>query len=210
MTRTAAWIATGVVAVFLGLSFGAAGLFDAFLRGDDRFAACRTGVVAGNAAIGGPFELLDGQGRTVTNREVLNRPALVYFGYSFCPEACPLDLARNATAVDMLAERGFAVRPVFISIDPARDTPDVVASYAQALHPDMIGLTGSAEQVAAAARAYRVFFAKRDSDDPEFYLMDHSTFSYLVLPDHGFVEFLRSDTAPDAAADQIACYLKKA
>lgn len=210
MTRLAAWGAALVVAVFLAVSFGAAGLFDAVFGSGDRFAACRASTVAGNAAIGGPFELVDRTGRTVTDRDVLKGPSLVYFGYTFCPDACPLDLARNATVVDILSARGLNVTPVFISIDPARDTPEVADDYATAMHPDMIGLSGSDEQIAAAARAYRVFYGKRAGDDPEFYLMDHSTFSYLMLPDHGFVEFIRSDVPPAEAADRIACFLQNA
>jgi len=171
----------------------------------DRFAECRAGAVGGD--IGGPFTLVDTAGKTVTDKDVLGTPSLVYFGYTFCPDVCPLDIARNAEAVDILEERGFDVTPVFISIDPARDTPDVLADFAANLHPKMIGLTGSEEQVKAASQAYKTYYRKQDSEDPEFYLMDHSTFTYLVLPGTGFVDFFRRDDTAEQMADRTACFL---
>jgi protein SCO1/2 len=164
-----------------------------------------SGTAIGGATIGGPFELIDQTGRTVTDADIITEPTLIYFGFTFCPDVCPLDLARNAAAVDILAERGIDVTPVFITIDPARDTPDVVGDYAANFHPDMIGLTGSDAQIAAASKAYKTFNAKAD-DDPEYYLMQHSTFSYLTLPDVGFVEFFRQVDSPEKVADTVACF----
>ncbi len=117
-------------------------------------------------------------------------------------------MARTAEAVDILEERGFDVNPVFISIDPARDTPEVLADFAANLHPKMIGLTGSEEQVKAASQAYKTYYRKQESDDPEFYLMDHSTFTYLVLPETGFVDFFRRDDTAEQMAERTACFLK--
>jgi protein SCO1/2 len=175
--------------------------------GDDRYAACRTGQIAGAADVGGPFTLVDGSGRTVTDSDVIAGPALIYFGYTFCPDVCPLDVARNAQAINLLEERGQIVLPVFISIDAGRDTPEFVDAFAKNNHPRMIGLTGSAEQVAAASRAYRTFYRKHDDEDPEFYLIDHSTFSYFVTPEDGFVAFFRRDLSPAELADRIGCFL---
>lgn len=176
-------------------------------RGDDRFAQCRAGQVAGGAAqIGGPFTLISETGETVTDEQVIDQPALIYFGYTFCPDVCPLDTARNAAAVDILESRGYPVRPVFISVDPERDTPEVLADFTENLHPRMLGLTGSAEQVKAASKAYRTFYQKQPGDD-EFYLVDHSTFTYLSLPDHGFAEFFRRDETPEGMADRVQCFL---
>jgi len=171
----------------------------------DRFSECRAGAVGGD--IGGPFTLLDTAGKAVTDKDVLSKPSLVYFGYTFCPDVCPLDMARTAEAVDILEERGFDVNPVFISIDPARDTPEVLADFASNLHPKMIGLTGSEEQVKAASQAYKTYYRKQESDDPEFYLMDHSTFTYLVLPETGFVDFFRRDDTAEQMAERTACFL---
>jgi protein SCO1/2 len=203
MTRTHAAIAAAAVVALIAVT--AALVF----RGGttDRFAACRESVVAGGAgAIGGPFTLVDTAGRTVTDRDVITRPSLLYFGYTFCPDVCPLDTVRNAEAVDILEEMGHEVTPVFISIDPRRDTPAVVADFVGNLHPRMIGLTGSEDQVRAASNAYRTFY-RAQSGDPDYYLVDHSTFTYLVLPDAGFVEFFRRDLAPEALAARVSCFL---
>lgn len=113
---------------------------------------------------------------------------------------------RNAHAVEILEERGESVKPVFITIDPARDTPQVVREFAQAMHPRMVGLTGSEAQVKAASTAYRTYFKAHPPQDGE-YLVDHSTFSYLVMPEHGFVDYFRREIAPEALADRIQCYL---
>ena len=177
---------------------------------DDQFAQCRAGQIAGGSnQIGGPFTLVSETGETVTDEDVLTGPSLLYFGYTFCPDVCPLDTSRNAEAIDLLDERGQEVTPIFISVDPERDTPEVVADFTDNLHPRMLGLTGSAEQVKSASQAYRTYYKKQDSDDDEYYLVDHSTFSYLTLPDHGFVEFFRRDETPEQVADRIGCFLEK-
>lgn len=176
----------------------------------DQFAQCRASQIAGGAeALGGPFELVNGQGQTVTDKEVITEPALLYFGYTFCPDVCPIDTARNAEVVDVLAESNISVTPVFISIDPKRDTPEVVGDFAENLHERMIGLTGSPEQVQAASQAYRTYYKAHDGDD-DYYLVDHSTFSYLVLPDHGFVEFFRRETSVDEMVETVSCFVENA
>jgi protein SCO1/2 len=205
VTRLAALFAAA--SVLVGLAVGVFMVVRGL--GDDPFADCRrTRVAGGQAAIGGPFSLIDGAGVRVTEAEVIDRPTLVYFGYSFCPDFCPNDLARNAVARDLLAERGLDVGLAFITIDPERDTAEVMGDYAAAIHPDMIGLTGTPDEVAVAATAYKVYFRKA-GDDPEFYLMDHSTFTYLMAPEVGFLEFFGSDVAPDAMADSTACFVGK-
>jgi protein SCO1 len=174
-------------------------------RADDPFADCRGGQVAGGA-IGGPFTLVDETGATVNETQVLTKPSLVYFGYTFCPDVCPLDNARNAEAVDILEERGLAVQPVFITIDPDRDTAEVMAEYTENLHPQMLGLTGSQDQVDVAVRAYKAYGKKQDTGD-EYYLMDHSTFTYLMLPETGFADFFRREVTSDELANRVACFM---
>ncbi|MHA7867375.1 MAG: SCO family protein [Salipiger thiooxidans] len=201
------WIAVAAAALVLVLMMG--GVWYWTRPGGDVFADCRSSAVAGGAgAIGGPFELVNAQGETVTDAEVFTEPSLVYFGYTFCPDVCPFDVSRNAEAVDLLAERGMSVTPVFISIDPERDTPEVVGDFAHNMHEKMIGLTGSPAQVQAASQAYRTYYKKQDSED-EFYLVDHSTFTYLVLPEQGFVEFFRRDVTPEQMAEKSACFIDK-
>ena len=202
MLRLIAVLALVVVVAVLGGS-----LYFVMSGPDDKYAQCRASSVAGGAAtIGGPFTLVDETGATVTDKEVIDQPSLIYFGYTFCPDVCPLDNARNAEAIEILEERGVMVKPVFISIDPDRDTPEVLTDFTDNLHDRMIGLTGSAEQVKAASKAYRTFYQKQAGDD-EFYLVDHSTMSYLVFPDEGFTEFFRRDVTPDAMADRLQCFV---
>ena len=194
------------VAALIGL-MGGIWFWTQSSRGDDQFAQCRASAVAGGAgALGGPFELVNADGETVTDADVITEPSILYFGYTFCPDVCPLDVNRNALAVDVLAERGMSVTPVFISIDPERDTPEVVDEYASYLHERMIGLTGSAQQVKAASQAYKTYYRKQEAED-EFYLMDHSTFTYLVLPEVGFVDFFRRDIPAEKLAQQVACFV---
>ncbi|MEL7092151.1 MAG: SCO family protein [Pseudomonadota bacterium] len=179
--------------------------------GAGQFAQCQGGVVAGDGnTIGGPFELVNARGETVTDKDVITEPSLIYFGFTFCPDVCHMDNARNADAVDLLAEQGLSATPVFISIDPERDTPEVMGEYTSYLHDKMIGLTGSLEQTDAASKAYRTYYRKQDSDDPEFYNVDHSTFTYLVLPEHGFVDFFRRDASAEQMAERTACYIENA
>ena len=200
MRRMVAFGAVGVAAVFL------AGTAFMVLQGeDDAYASCRSSQVAGGD-IGGPFELVNGAGETVTDAEVITEPALIYFGYTSCPDVCPLDVDRNAAATEILEERSQSITPVFITVDPERDTPKVVGEFAEAMHPRMVGLTGSAAQVKAASQAYRTYYKLHPPQDGE-YLVDHSTFSYLVMPDEGVVDFFRREVRPEEMADKIGCFL---
>lgn len=201
MIRTIAAVSTLAMIALMG------GLWYATKSSDeDQFAQCRGSAVAGGeSAIGGPFELVSEDGVTVTDKDIVTEPTILYFGYTFCPDVCPMDTSRNAEATEILENRGIIATPVMISIDPERDTPEVMKEYTDYLHPRMIGLTGSAEQVKAASRAYRTYYKKQPAED-EFYLVDHSTFTYLVLPEHGFVEYFRRDVTAEQMADTVACF----
>ena len=201
MSKFYAGVAAAAVVGLLGGTF----LYIQMQRGGDQFAECRQGVAGGD--IGGPFTLVNTAGQTVTEKEVLQKPSLVYFGYTFCPDVCPLDMLRNVEAVDLLDERGMDVTPVFISIDPERDTPDALADYASNMHPKLVALTGSADQVKAAAQAYKTVYTKRETGD-EYYLMDHMTFTYLMLPGEGFVDFFRRDITSEQLAESVACFVQ--
>ena len=194
-------IAAAAVAV---LFLAAMSMLPSFGDDGDKYAQCRSSTVAGE--LGGPFELVNGAGETVTDKDVITEPTLIYFGYTYCPDVCPLDVDRNAAAVEIMEERGQSVTPVFISIDPKRDTPDVVGEFAEVMHPRMIGLTGTPEQVKAASQAYRTYYKAHPDVDGE-YLVDHSTFSYLVMPDEGFVEYFRREVPPQELADKIGCFV---
>lgn len=204
MDKIYAGLAVAVVAGLVGGVYTYAQL----ARSDDPFADCRTSAVGGGN-IGGAFTLVDQTGKTVTDKDVITKPSLVYFGYTFCPDVCPLDAARNSEAVDILQKQGFDAQPVFISIDPERDTPAVLKDFVANIDDRMVALTGTPEQVAQASKTYRTYFKKQEDGDPQYYLMDHSTFTYLVLPGVGFVDFFRRDDSADQIASKAACYLSK-
>ncbi|WP_417269227.1 SCO family protein [Celeribacter sp.] len=202
-TRTIALTAAASITALIGVS-----LYMAMpSKSDDMFAQCRASAVSGgSSAIGGPFELVNEDGVTVTDAEVFTKPTLLYFGYTFCPDVCPLDNMRNADALRILDERGYDAQAAFITVDPERDTVEVVNEFTDLFHENMIGLTGSLEQVKAASLAYKTYFKKQDGD-PEYYLVDHSTFAYLVFPEIGFVEFFKRDDEAEEMADRVGCFI---
>jgi len=160
--------------------------------------------IASAVPVGGPFELVDDSGAAVTERSFGDRHLLIFFGYSFCPDVCPTELSRMASALDRLEPADVRqVQPLFITIDPERDTPELMAAYVEQFHPEIVGLTGTAEQIAEVARAYRVFYAKVDTGDPDYYLMDHSSFTYFMAPDGSNIAVFPYDTPPDEMAKVI-------
>ncbi|MEO1611647.1 MAG: SCO family protein [Pseudomonadota bacterium] len=201
-TATYAYVAASVAAI--GLSVGA---FYAMSPSGD-FAECGGGVASGVASIGGPFTLVSETGETVTEADVIDKPTLLYFGYTFCPDVCPIDAAVMAQAGSILEEQGHEVNRVFISFDPKRDTPEVLADFTDNLDEDMLGLTGSREQVDAAVKAYRAYYNIVDgAGDEEFYLIDHTSFTYFMDPVQGLLTIFRTGDAPDAIAETASCYL---
>ncbi|MDX1484810.1 MAG: SCO family protein [Alphaproteobacteria bacterium] len=163
-------------------------------------------MVTAEADIGGPFSLVDHTGRRVTDADFRGRYMLIYFGYTFCPDVCPSELQTVGRAMDILGAKGKRIVPVFITVDPARDTVPVVKDYVAAFHPRMVGLTGSDEDVAAASKAYKIYARKAPGtkeDDPD-YLVDHTSFIYLVGPDGKVAALFRAGTAPEAMATELA------
>jgi protein SCO1 len=155
--------------------------------------------------IGGPFALVDDTGQPRTDAEFRGRLMLVYFGYTHCPDACPTALQDMADALAKLGPAADQIAPIFITIDPERDTVAYLKGYAEQFDPRMIGLTGSSEQIAAAAKAYRVYFRKA-SNQPD-YLMDHSSIVYLMGRDGKFLTHFTPDTTIDQMADALRRYL---
>ncbi len=192
-------------AVAFGLATGAWLIYAA--RSEDRFAACRTSRVAGQATLGGPFTLTNQQGQQVTDKQVIDRLSLIYFGYSFCPDVCPLDMTRNVEVSRLLKELGVDLKPVFISIDPERDTPGALTEFAEYVDPSLVALSGTAEQTSVVAKEFGVYYAK-DSEDPD-YLMSHSVQSYLMHPQYGFLEFFPREIRAEPMRDTIACFAAK-
>ena len=152
----------------------------------------------GVATVGGPFQLIDHTGRAVTEADYRGDFLLVYFGYTYCPDVCPTSLLQMSQALDALGPLADRVRPIFITVDPERDTVEAMADYAPNFHENLVALTGTAEQVAAAAKAYRVYYAKAEAEGVEGYLMDHSGFIYLMDREGKYLaNFSHNATAED-------------
>jgi len=153
--------------------------------------------------IGGPFSLVDQDGRRVSEQDFRGRFMLVYFGYTYCPDVCPLGLQTVAAAIDALPpELQERVAPVFVTVDPARDTPAVLRDYVGQFHPRLVGLTGSETEVAEALRAWRVYVRKAEPQDGS-YLVDHSTFTYLMNPDGSYAAHFGHATTAEEMAKRL-------
>ena len=172
-------------------------------------AACsnRDDAGSGKALVGGPFALTDQDGAPRTEQSWPGKYLLIYFGYTFCPDVCPIDLQRTAAALKILEEQAPAtldkIQPIFVTIDPERDTPDVMKAYVTAFGPRFVGLTGTVAQIDAAKKAYRVFSQKRQDAGSSDYLMDHSSVTYLMAPNGDYVTVFGSETKAQVMADTL-------
>jgi protein SCO1/2 len=165
-----------------------------------------SGGGAGGLGIGGPFTLQGGNGQQVTDKDYRGKYMLVYFGYTFCPDVCPTTLNAVADALDKMGPAAVRIQPLFITVDPKRDTPEVVKQYAAAFGPRIEGLTGTPEEIAAVAKEYRVYYAEhRTGPGPNDYSMDHSSVLYLMSPTGEFIAPVRADQS----GDEIAANLRK-
>lgn len=164
------------------------------------------------AAIGGPFRLTDGDGRAFTERNLLGRYAIVYFGYTFCPDVCPTDMAAIGAGLKQVEKSDPAlaakVLPVFISVDPQRDTPAVVKTFVTAFHPRALGLTGSADAIKPVAKEYGVFYARGETSAGGGYSVNHSRAAYLMGPDGKPIALVGQDGGPGAVAATIRQWVK--
>jgi len=164
------------------------------------------------ADVGGPFALVDEDGRAVTDRSFAGKYRLMYFGFTFCPDVCPTDMQRLAQGLRAFEaadpDRAARVQPIFVSVDPARDTPAVVKQFTDAFHPRFVGLTGSQAQVDAALKAFRVYAARASGGDPQNYLVDHSAITYLMGPGGEPVSFLAQGATPQDVAAELARWVR--
>jgi protein SCO1/2 len=207
MLRIIRWTAIGLAGLLLAgwgvlwLRPGAVG---------DAFRSAGGIATPGGVQVGGPFTLVDQTGRTVTDATWRGRWMLIYFGYTYCPDVCPTELQTVAGALDALGKQAAAVAPIFITVDPERDTPDHMAEYVKLFDDRLIGLTGTPQQIAAVARAYRVYYAKVTPKDSTTYLMDHSSFLYLMGPDGTLRALFRSGMSAQDIAEAIRSRLSTA
>jgi protein SCO1/2 len=196
------------VVIALGVGAGLAFLIDRPGLGRSRAAPV---ISEGEAAIGGPFELTDQAGRTVTDRDFRGRYLLVYFGFTYCPDVCPTELQAISVALERLGQLGKNVQPLFVTVDPERDTTAVLARYLKHFDPRILGLTGRSTQIAKAIKAYRVYAAKDTRDaGAAGYVINHSTAIYFMDTDGHYIAHFNYGTTPQDMAARMADHLKRA
>lgn len=170
------------------------------------------GVDLRGAAIGGPFELTDKSGQTVRWSDFAGKYRIVYFGYAYCPDVCPTDVQRFAQGLKIFArenpELAKKVQPIFITVDPERDTQEKVGEFAAAFSPDLIGLTGTPEQIEAAKSAFKVFSSKGAAQPGGGYLVDHTNITYLFDPEGEPLGTLPVDKGPEAVAEELERWVR--
>jgi protein SCO1/2 len=161
-------------------------------------------AAASTVTIGGPFTLSTLDGTTVTDQTYRGKWLLVYFGYTFCPSSCPTTLLAVSMALKKLGPDAAQVRPLFITVDPERDTPKVMQQYIASFDQRIVGLTGTPQQIAAAAREYGAYYVRHSTGPgPDDYVMDHSTYLYLMDPRGKFVSAFDPDTSSDQITDAL-------
>jgi len=203
------------VATFLGLSLVAVPA----QAHNDTVATSRDGqsMVDPNSAvtIGGPFTMTDSNNRTVTDKTFLGKYMLLFFGFTSCPDVCPTEMQNVINALDILGTAGSDIVPVLVTVDPERDTPEVMAKYIRQFSERFIGLTGTKDQIAQIAKVYRVYYGRVEAEEvpPEHrtgsYAMDHSSFLYLMGPDGQFRQVFRSDLDGTTLADRLRAMLSR-
>jgi protein SCO1/2 len=164
------------------------------------------------ATMGGPFTLTDQNGRRVSDRDFAGKYRLVYFGYTFCPDVCPIDMQvigaglRRFEAED--ADRAARVQPIFVSVDPARDTPAVLRQFVAAFHPRMIGLTGTESEIAQVAREYRIFYERGEPSAGGGYMVNHTRMAVLYGPEGQPIAMIPHDQGPDGVAAELGRWVR--
>jgi protein SCO1/2 len=162
----------------------------------------------GRVAIGGPFNLIDTTGQRRTEKDYAGKPMLVFFGFTNCPDVCPSGLQTLTVALDKLGDKANQLTPLFITVDPERDTPQSLAAYIKSFHPRIQALTGTPEEVQAAIKAYRVYAVKvPDEKDPTRYNVDHSSFFYLMNANGEYLKHFPHTTDADVLAQALAAAL---
>ncbi len=192
------------VAIGLGVALGVASAFF-LIAGNDRPG---TGQTTGTAQIGGPFSLTDTGGARVTDKDFAGKPMLVFFGFTNCPSICPTGLQVITAALDKLGDKAKSLTPVFITLDPERDTPAKLGAYMKNFHSSIRSLSGSADDVTVAVKAYKVY-AKKVSDQaqPNSYTIDHTSFVYLMDANGKYLKHFPHSVEPDKLAAEIAAVL---
>ena len=188
-----------VAAALAALVILGAGVFLALALRDNPRGAAGTMLAS---AIGGPFRLTDQNGKTVTDADLKGKWSLVYFGYTHCPDACPTALNDISIALEDLGAKRDAVRPVFITVDPERDTPEALKAYVMSFDAPILALTGTPDEVAQAAKGYRVYYAKHPEAGGD-YSMDHSSVIYVMDPQGRFTASFTHESTPEQISERL-------
>jgi cytochrome oxidase Cu insertion factor (SCO1/SenC/PrrC family) len=166
-------------------------------------------LLARRQPVGAPFDLIDHTGRGRTDADFRGKLVVIYFGYTNCPDVCPTELQAISLALDALGTAAALVQPLFITVDPERDTPSVLADYVSSFHARLVALTGSAQAIRSVALAYKVFFAKSATVGPDGYAIDHTGFIYLVGKDGRYIDFLPPGLAPERIVEALRLHLDR-
>lgn len=193
-----------ILSVVAGLLLGGVAAIAIFPGARERLFPQQGSQTTGKALIGGPFTLIDQSGKQVTDKDYRCRYMLVFFGFTACPDICPAGLQLMSAALDKVGAKADNVTPIFISVDPARDTPDKLAAFVKNFNERIVGLSGTPEEIAAVAKAYRVFYEKTPNDAaPAEYGMNHTSIIYLMGPDGSYVTHFNPTTSVDAMSDKL-------
>ncbi|HXJ02177.1 MAG TPA: SCO family protein [Micropepsaceae bacterium] len=196
-----------LIPYLLMVAFVAAGLL--WYLGDLRAHRGVESVSTGETVVlGGPFALKDQNGMIRTEKDFPGKYMLVFFGYTYCPDVCPATLAVMAAALDKMGPRGEKIVPIFITVDPKRDTPEKIKSYLSSFGPRFVGLTGDAKDIASVAKEYRVYYREHPAENGGEYTVDHSGVVYLMDPAGKFVANYSLDSSPDMMAADLAKHLR--
>jgi len=193
-----------IVSILAGLVIGGLAAVVVFPEARDKLFGQLAPTTSGKALIGGPFTLTDQNGKKVTDQDFRGRSMLVFFGFTHCPDICPAGLQLISAALAKLGPKAANVTPVFISVDPQRDTPETLATYVKNFDDRIVGLTGTPEEIAAVARAYRVFYEKTPNEsNPAEYGMNHTSIIYLMGPDGTYVAHFTPMTSVDQMVEKL-------
>jgi len=193
-----------ILSIVAGLIVGIAAAIAVFPEARQKLLPFSNSEVSGKALVGGPFALVDDAGKRVTDKDYRGRYMLVFFGFTSCPDICPAGLQLISAVLDKLGPKANRVTPIFVSVDPERDTPQKLAAYVKNFNPHLVGLTGTPEEIAAVAKAYKVFYQKVPNESaPADYGMDHTSIIYLMDPNGEFVTHFTPTTTVDAMTAKL-------
>jgi protein SCO1/2 len=196
--------------IFAGFWFGGLAALALFPEARERLLPAVNVRSVGEALVGGPFTLTDHTGKRVTDQDFRGKFLLVFFGFTNCPDVCPTALQVMAAALDKLGPNAARITPVLISVDPAHDTPAVLATYVASFHPRLVGLTGSQAEIDAVAKAYRVYVKKvPDPKSTAGYTIDHSSIIYVMGPDGAYRSHFTHATSPEVMAERLSGLLQR-